>query len=193
VIEEPTLGEVAGASWFTAVTMGGTPVTSGVSVTGHSESTNQYTIFISNSNSFDVQINQLYLWGKAALIVNTLNYLAQDADSIMKYGVQQLGGDEGITNDFFGSYGNADSFAETIIDAYKDLNPTIEAEIAGDLSLQLGDVIDLQARGIDEDYRITSIAPTMYPWKYAIKARRYNPREYSYYDITEYDVGIYAP
>lgn len=192
IIDEPSIGEKIGESWFTAINLSGTEV-SGVTVTGHSQSTNQYTFFVSNTNPFPVQINQIYLWGRPALQVNVLKYLAQDADSVEKYGVQQLGGEEGISNDFFGSYGNADSFAETIIDSCKDFNPTIEADIAGDLALQLGDVIDVQARGIDDTYRITAIKPNIYPWSFKIKARRYNPREYAYYDIALYDDGIYAP
>lgn len=192
VIDEPTIGEQTGESWFTATNLSGTEV-SGVTVTGNSQSTNQYTFFVNNTNPFPVQINQIYLWGRPALQVSVLKYLAQDADSIEKYGVQQLGGEAGITNDFFGSYGNADSFAETIIDSSKDFNPTIEADIAGDLALQLGDVVDVQARGMDQEYRVTSIAPSIYPWNYKIKARRYNPREYAYYDVSMYDEGIYAP
>ena len=192
-INEPSLGETAGDSWFTAIDLSGNEITSGVSVTGVSLTSSQYTIFIQNDNSTSISINQLYLWGKAARLINTLNYQAQNQDSVDKYGIQQLGGDDGITNDFFGSFSNADSFAETIIDAYKDLNPTIEAEIAGDLSLQLGDIVDVQTRGINDNYRLTSIAPVIYPYSFKIKATRYNPREYSFYDVTQYDVGIYAP
>lgn len=136
VIESPTLGEAPGKSWFTAVRADGTPVTSGVTVTGNYHSSSQYTIFVSNTNSFDVYIDQVYLWGRPALVVNTLRYLASDADSVEKYGIKQLGGQEGIDNDFFGSEANADSFAETIIDAYKDFNPTIEAQVVGNLALQ---------------------------------------------------------
>jgi hypothetical protein len=195
VIDEPTYGESSGASWLSAIKLDGTTVTSGVSVDGNSLETNRYVLFVSNSNAFDVKVSGLYLWGRPAILVNTLRLRAKDQDSIDKFGVMALNGADGISNNFFGSLDNARSFAQTIIDAYKDENPTLEARVSGNLALQLGDVIYVTARGIDENYRVTSIKVNFKPWSYKIKATRYSPRSWAKYDVTVYDdpVDVIAP
>jgi len=194
-IDEPALGVATGESWFTAIDADGNSVTSDISVTGSTHNTNQYIIFIDNDNAFPIEIDQMELWGEPARVVNVINYVAKDQASIDKYEKQALGGDEGIANDFFGSEDNCESFALTIIDAYSEFNPTIEASIVGDYSLQLGDVVQLEARGNDAEYRITSISADMYPYQYKIKARRYNPRSWARYDVTVYDdpIDVIAP
>lgn len=180
---EPTLGELTDDSWFTAVDMAGNPVTMNVSITGGSLNTNQYVMFIDNNNAFDIQIDQMVVWGEPARIVNQIRYTASDEDSVEKYEEQVLD----ITNDFFGSYSNCDSFAETIIDAYKEHDPVIEMNVKGDFALQLGDIIDVNARSFVGDYKITSITNTMSPYMTKIKARRYIPRDWFTFDVDEFD------
>ena len=193
-VQAPIIGERTDGSWFTATTTTGASV-SNVAVTGTVLHTNQYVTFLKNNNSFPVIIDQFELWGQPARIKNTIKYLAKDQDSIDKYELQALGGDEGITNNFFGSYNNCESFAQTIVDAYSDFNPTLEAEIIGDYSLQMGDVVALSARLNDDLYRITSVTTQVYPFNYKIKARRYNQRSWAKYDITVYNdpVDVLAP
>lgn len=193
-INAPVLGEQTDTSWFTAVNLAGESVGS-VVVTGTALHTNQYVTFMRNDNPFPVIIDRFELWGRPARINNTIKYLAKDQDSIDKYELQALGGDEGIANNFFGSYSNCESFAQTIIDAYGDFNPTIEAEIVGDYSLQLGDVVSLDARLNDDQYRITAITTQVYPFSYKIKARKYNPRSWAKYDVTVYNspTDVLAP
>lgn len=191
-VTAPTLGIEDNTSWFTAKDVYGNDVT--VNVTGTVLHTNQYVIFFSNPNAFTVYIDQVELWGEPARVKNTIKYLAKDQESIDKYELQALGGDEGITNHFFGNWSNCESFAQTIIDAYSEFNPTIEAEIIGDYSLQLGDVVQLQVTGEDEQYRITSITTQVYPFSYVIKARRYNPRTWAKWDVSVWDgTDVVAP
>lgn len=193
-IDQPTFGESSGESWFTAIDLNGNNVTSNVSVTGDSLSTNQYVTFINNTNAFPIEIDRMVIWGRPALVANTINYLAKDQDSIDKYEVQQLGGDTGIENNFFGNEANCRSFAETIIDAYMDFNPTIEATITGNLALQLNDVVHLTARGNNDNYKVTGITVNMYPFSYKIKATRYTPRSWARYDVSVYDgTDVIAP
>lgn len=193
-IDAPTIGEKDNTSWFTALNSSGVQV-SGVVVTGTALHTNQYTTFLQNNNSFPVIIDRVELWGRPARIKNTINYIAKDQDSIDKYELQALGGDEGITNNFFGSYSNCESFAQTIVDAYGEFNPTIEADIIGDYSLQLGDVAPLDVELNNDQYRITTISTQVYPFSYKIKARKYNPRIWARYDVTVYNspTDVLAP
>ena len=193
-ITAPTLGIETDTSWFTAVDLSDNTASS-VTVTGTAQHTNQYVVFLQNNNAFPVAIDNLEIWGEPARIKNTIKYLAKDSDSIDKYELQALGGDEGITNNFFGSWSNCESFAQTIIDAYSEFSPTIEAQIVGDFSLQLNDIVQLDARGNDDEYKITSITADVYPFSYKIKARRYNPRSWARYDITVYNdpVDVVAP
>ena len=193
-VAAPTLGIETDTSWFTAVNYAGASVGS-VTVTGTALHTNQYATFLQNNNAFPVIIDNFEIWGEPARIKNTIKYLAKDQDSIDKYELQPLGGDEGITNNFFGSWSNCDSFARTIVDAYADFSPTITAEIIGDFSLQVNDVFQLSARGNDDEYRITGMKPNIYPFSYKITARRYNPRSWARYDVTVYDstTDVLAP
>jgi hypothetical protein len=194
-ITEPAIGEQIGVSWFTAVDSAGASVTSNVSVTGSTQNANQYVVFFENTNTFPVEIDQLEVWGRPAKVVNTINYVAKDQDSIDKYEKQSLGGEEGIENDFFGSQYNCEAFAYIILDSYSEFNPTIEAKIVGDFSLQLGDIVQLQARGKDDAYKITSITTEMYPHSFKIKARKSMARSWAKYDITVYDdpIDVIAP
>lgn len=180
---EPTLGFEENDSWFTAVNSGGLPVTSNITVTGSVLNTNQFVVFIQNNNPFPIDIDQMEIWGEPAKVINTINYKAYDQDSIDIYEEQVLE----IDNNFFGSYSNCDSFAETIIDAYKDHDPVIEMSVKGDYSLQLGDIVEINARSFVGQYKIIAMTNVVNPYQCKIKARRYNPRNWFTFDVSELD------
>lgn len=187
---EPDFGEASNISWFTAIRSDGTPVVSNVSVTGSELNNNQFITFIQNNNSFPIEIDQMEIWGEPAKVINQIRYEAKDQDSIDIYEEQKLE----ITNNFFGSYNNCDSFSETIIDAYKDHSPVIEMSVKGNYALQLGDIIQIDARSYNEMYKITKITNVVYPYRCTIRARRYVPKSWARYDISLYDNGdVYAP
>lgn len=181
--DEPTLGVQVDASWFTAVDLAGNPVVGSISVTGSVLNTNQFITFIENNNAFPIIIDQMEVWGEPAKIVNTINYKAIDTESIDKYEEQVLE----INNNFFGNYSNCDSFALTVLDAYAEHDPVVEMRVKGDFSLQLGDIIDVNARSFVGEYKIISITNVIYPYETKIKASRYTPRDWFTFDVDEFD------
>lgn len=174
----PTVGVKTNTSWFTAVTEGGAPVGSNVSITFAELHTNSYTMLFSNTNSFPVVINQIEVWGEPAKIVDTIRYTAYDEVSVEKYGTIKLGGDEGITNDFFGSVSNCESFADYVLDAYKEYAGQIEIEAKGDLALQLGDPLLVDYESFSGNYRIVKTAAGLKKGTMTVTAQRYTPREW---------------
>jgi len=188
---EPTLGEASNISWFTAVTSAGTPVSSNISVTGSSLNQGQFVVFIENNNSFPIEIDQMEIWGEPAKIINEIRYEAKDQDSIDKYEDQLLE----VQNNFFGNYDNCKSFALTILDAYSSHDPMVEMSVKGDFSLQLGDIVQVDARSYNDMYKITSITNNMSPYQCTIKAQRYIHKNYAQYDngFIYDDIWVYAP
>jgi len=176
---KPTIGQKTDSSWFTAIRTDGTPVESGVSVTLFTLRQASTTLLFSNTNSFDVIVDQIEVWGEPAKIVDTINYKAYDEDSVLKYGPRLLDG-QTITNDFFGNISNCDSFADYVIDAYKEYGGVIEMEVKGDLSLDLGDIINVNKNPYNSDYKVTSIANSMAhnAVTQTIQAERYIQREW---------------
>lgn len=187
-VSQPTSGVKNDDSWFTAVNFADQSVGS-VSVTGGSLSNNQYTVFFQNNNNFAVIIDQVEIWGEPARIANPINYKTYDQDSIDKYERRLLE----IDNDFFGSESNCDSFAELIIDSYKEHAPVIQMRIKGNFALQLNDIINVNYEMYNDNYRIIGIYNNPITHEYRIKAARYNPREWAQYDVSKYDEAIYAP
>jgi hypothetical protein len=182
-IDEPVIGEQENTSWLTAVDSEGNTVSSNISITGSVLNTNQFITFIENNNSFPIEIDQLELWGQPAKIVNTINFRARDDESIDKYEEQVLD----ITNNFFGSVTNCDSFARTILDAYSENDPFIELNVKGDYSLQLGDIIDVDVRSFIGEYKITGITNVLNPYECKIRASKYTPRDWFTFDVDEFD------
>lgn len=190
-VVDPVLGQDTAPSWFTAVRSNGVPVTSGLTVTGTVLNSNNFVVFIQNTNGFPVEIDQMVLWGEPARVINRLApFYAKDQDSIDKYESKLLE----IRNDWFGSYDNADSFARTILDAYPEGDPVIEMSVKGTYALQLGDIVSVNARSYVGLYKITKIANVLNPYKCTIRARRYNPKNWGQYDVSKYnDSAVYAP
>lgn len=136
-IVAPTLGRASSVSWFTAIKDDGTPVTSGVSISGQLTN-NAYIITITNANNFDIEIDGLVLWGEPAKVYNHLDYEAYDDVSVEKYGDYRLTISD---NKFFQSYDQAVEYADSILRERANPAKRLQMQIKGDFSLQLGDVI----------------------------------------------------
>ena len=189
---EPTNGFITGDSWFTVQTKGGSSVASNVTVTGSLLTVNTLTLTFTNTNSFDVYINAIEVYGEPARIVDTLNYEAYDQDSIDEYGEHLLA----IENDLFGSESNCESFAYTVIDAYSQFDSIIEMSVKGDPALQLGDIIWVDTRRISGQFQIIKISNSISPSgvRQVIKAKRYNPRHWFILDVSMLNDGdVLAP
>lgn len=191
-VSTPTLGQESDDSWFTALN-GNVPVTTDVSI-GLTDLNNNNVVFLfENDNAFPVTIDRVEVWGEPAKIVDSIRYEAYDQDSIDAYGDQLLE----IDNNMFGSESNCESFALTILDSYKEFSSIIEMSVKGDPSLQLGDIIEVDTRDFQGTYKIIKIS-NVYRDNRAeqvIKARLYNPRQWSFWDDPEtlWDIGIWAP
>lgn len=155
----PTINKASSVSWFTAQDEHLNPVTSGVSATGVLSS-NSYTITFTNNHAYPVEIVEMKLWGEPAKVYDILNYDAYDDESVEKFGNQTL---EISDNQFFQSYYQANAFARSIIGEHKDYSRTIKAQIKGDFSLQLLDLlrIETQEGTYDGIYRILGLS---YSW-----------------------------
>lgn len=173
---EPRLGFLSGDSWFTAQTKGGTDVVTNISVTHSILSVNTLTLTFTNTNSFDVYMNAIEVYGQPARIVDTLNYEAYDQGSINQYGEHLLK----IENDMFGSESNCESFAYTTIDAYSQFDSIIEISVKGNPALQLGDIIWVDTKKIAGQFQIIKISNSISPSgvTQVLKAKRYNPRHW---------------
>lgn len=156
-VDTPTIGKTLVDSWFTAIDGSDNPVTTNISVTLTRLNVNSYVMLFSNSNGFAVTIDNIEVWGEPAKVVDTIRYTARDTDSIEKYGEKVLE----IDNDMFGSQSNAESFALTILNAYAEFNGTIEIEGKGNPALQLNDVITVDTREIQGQFKVISINTSM--------------------------------
>jgi len=191
-IVEPTLGASSSVSWFTARNDVDEPVTSDVYVDSDELRQNTYAMTFKNDNSFAVEINSMEIWGEPAKKVDEIDYTAYDEDSVVKYGEQVLE----LDNDLFGSVSNAESLALTMIDAYKEFNGVIEMTVKGDYSLQLGDIITVDTRDISGQYKTIKISNMMRDSqsKQVVKARKYTPREWAFFDVSVWDgPSVWAP
>lgn len=177
-IDQPSLGEVEAASFFTVEDMSGNPVTSNVSITGHSDLTNTYIFYIDNDNAFPVYVSRVQLWGEPAKIVGgkPAVYDIYDEDSMNAYEEHVLT----IENNFIQSIDQARSLGLTILDEYKDFNSIIEFEAKGNCALQLGDIIELNYEEYTGEWRIISEMDKLQDQKHTqiIKAKQYNPRHW---------------
>lgn len=155
----PTLGRATSVSWFTCRDRNTNPVLTGVTATGVLSS-KAYTVTFHNSNTFDVEIDEMKLWGEPAKVYDVLDYDAYDDTSVEKYGDQLL---EITDNQFFQTYLQANIFARTTILQHSDYNRIVEAEIKGDFSFQLLDLVKITTEkgDFDDIYRVMG---TSYSW-----------------------------
>lgn len=134
----PLLGKNSAVSWFTARAANGTEVTSGVSITATATHTNSYSMTFRNTNNFPVEIDEIELWGEPAKVIDSIDLEMYDDVSLPKYGKQMM---QITDNQFIQSYSQAQAVAKNMLYKYGSYCETVELEIKGDVSLQLGDVI----------------------------------------------------
>ena len=152
-VVNPTLGRSSSVSWFTAKDSDGNEVTSGVSATSTLTS-NALIITFSNTNNFDVEIDEMQLYGEPAKITNVLNYEAYDDTSVEEYGEHLL---EITDNQFFQSDEQADLYARYMLYERANYNPVLDVDVKGDFSLMLGDIIELRNTEFDGTYVVDGI------------------------------------
>lgn len=157
---EPTQGHASGVSWFIAKNAAGDVVPSGVTATGELF-TNSYDVTFTNSNLFDVDIDEIDIWGEPALLVDPegMRYELEKTDSIEKYGRNTLE----INNDFFGTADNANSFALSILHSYAEHLSELKVSLKPNPALQLGDVVSLDYKEYTGTYKIKKITNVIAP------------------------------
>lgn len=193
-IVEPVYGREAGLSWFVASDGDGNDITGGITVTGVSELTNSYTIFVDNSNSFPIDITNIVLWGSPAKIVGgkTTTYDAYDDESVLKYEEKILT----IDNNFIQSVDQAESLALTILDEYSEYNDILTLQIKGNPALQLSDIVEVDYEEFVGEYRIISIKNTTQASQFIqyITCKKYTPRDWFTLDVSQLNgMAVLAP
>ena len=148
----PVLNGASTDSNFTAVDLSGATVSSGLTVSS-SLFSNSMKLTFTNANNFPVSITYLEIWGQPAKIVDSIKYDAYDEDSVDKFGEMIL---EITDNNYFGSFQNADEYAEDILRRRKDYSPTMTMKVKGNPALQLGDIIQVNHK-YEGTYKIIGI------------------------------------
>lgn len=148
----PVLNGDSTDSNFTAVDLSGEPVTSGIVVTSYLFS-NSMKLTFTNTNNYAVSLTYLEIWGEPAKIVDSIKYDAYDEDSVEKFGEMVL---EITDNDYFGSFKNADEYAEDILKRRAEYSPTMTMKVKGNPALQLGDIIQIDYK-YEGTYKIVGI------------------------------------
>lgn len=148
----PVLNGDPDDSAFSAFDLSGNEVSSGVSAVGTLFAESMKLTF-TNSNNFPVSINFIEIWGEPAKIVDTIKYNAYDEDSVEAFGEMVLSIED---NNYFGSYNNADHYAEDVLKHRAEYSPTITLTVKGNPALQLSDIITLDYK-YDGYYRVVGI------------------------------------
>ena len=148
----PLLNGANDDSNFTAVDLMGNAVASGLTASGTLFS-KALKLTITNANNYAVSLTYLEIWGEPAKVVDTIKYDAYDSDSVSEFGEMVL---EITENDFFGSYANADRYAENILKKRAGYSPTMNLKVKGSPALQLGDIIEVEG-DFAGTYKITGI------------------------------------
>lgn len=148
----PVLNGNPDDSAFSAVDLSGQAVSSGITAVGTLFADSMKLTF-TNANNYPVSINYLEIWGEPAKVVDTIKYDAYDEDSVEAFGEMVLDIED---NNYFGSYNNADDYAEDILKRRADYSPTITLTVKGNPALQLSDAvyIDYKYHG---NYRVIGI------------------------------------
>jgi hypothetical protein len=182
-VEPPVSGEAEGVSWFVATRPDGTQVNTGVTVDSYELKTNSFDITFENANGFDVDISQLYLWGRPAKVYNRIEPTFDYEPSQLKYEIQKID----IDNGFIQSQDQAASLALTILNEYAEYASILELEVKGTPAQQLGDIVDVDYNQYIGEYRVIDISERLQDAKYTqiIKARHYLPTEWFTLDLSE--------
>lgn len=190
--DDPTLGAETSDSWFTALKLNGDNVITNVIVSDSTLTVSKLTLTFHNTNSFDVYVDAIEVWGEPAKVIDNIIYDARDQDSIDKYGeyVYEL------DNDLFGNEENCESFAYTILDAYNQPGTIINMKVKGDYALQLGDVVWVDLSDTSGSFKIIgeSTSITTDSVDETLQVKRYDPRHWFVLDESDLDGGdILAP
>lgn len=193
-IVQPTRGENSSVSWFTASLPNGQEIGNGVSILSVEPRANSYDITFSNTNTFDVNINQLFLWGEPGrkISLEPEVYDAYDDGSVKEYEEHLLV----IDNNFIQNISQADSLARTILDEYAGLNDLLDLEIRGNPALQLSDIVTIDYGDYSGTYRIVKMVSKVdkYQLVQHIRVKRYNPRNWWTWDVSVWDgTDVFAP
>lgn len=191
-IEEPTIGENSGVSWFIPRKSDGTEVLTNVSVDSVELKTNSYDITFKNDNAFSVDISDLELWGQPAKVFDRVDRTMEYPPSIEKYEVQPLN----IENNFIQTEDQMESLGLTILDEYEEHASILDVEVKGNPALQLGDIVEIDYRQFDGYYRIIGISNSLRTSKFTqiLTLRTYTPREWLVLDVSVLDgTDVLAP
>ena len=183
-VQNPTQGRSSSVSWFTVKDENDNEITTGVTATSQLTSKSLIVTF-TNTNNFDVYIDELQLFGEPAKVINVLDYEAYDDASVEEYGEHLL---EITDNQFFQSDDQADLYARYMLYERAHYNPVLDVDVKGDFSLMLGDIIELQGEfagtyivdGIDWQNGPGYLATTL-------KVHQYNAPHYFTLDSSELD------
>lgn len=175
-VQNPTLGRSSSVSWFTCKDSNGNPVTSGVSATSQLTS-NALIVTFTNTNNFDVEVDEMQLYGEPAKVTNVLEYEAYDSDSVEEYGEHLL---EITDNQFFQSDEQADLYARFMLYERANYNPVLDVDVKGDFSLMLGDIVELRGTEFAGTYIVDGINWEVGPGILAttLKVHQYNAPSY---------------
>lgn len=190
--EVPTQGFASAVSWFTAVKSDGTEVSGSITVTSSELRTNSFVLTFENTNDFDVNINEMEIWGEPAKVVDRIQYTDINQASIDKYEEHVLE----IDNNFIQSVEQCAALSFIILAEFAEHSGYIEAEVKGHPALQLGDVVSVDMTGYDGIYKIVSIRNKIQDGRYSqfIKAKRHTLRDYFILDESLLDsTAVLAP
>jgi len=182
---EPVNGVAVGVSWFTATLPDGTAVPAGVTVLSSEIRTNSFDIVFQNTNGFDVNIDEMEIWGEPAKVVDRIEYTETDDASIEKFEEKLIE----INNPFIQSISQCDSLALAILDGYAVFAGRLQIELKGSPAYQLGDVVSVNYRNYVGDYRIVKTYNRIQNGKYTqvLDVRKYTAREWFVLDYSPLD------
>jgi len=189
---EPTAGASTTDSYYIAVNNDTEAAVGLVTITSDFLFTDSYRMTVANANAFDIRLSELVVWGEPAKIVDTINYVRRDEDSITKYEERVLT----INNDFIQSIDACDSFALMTLDSYAEYSGDVEITVRGTPALQLGDIIDVTKDTFTGEYRVTKIVNKIVSKEFGqvLNGRRYTPRSWFILDQSVLDgTDLLAP
>lgn len=185
-VTTPANGRISGDSWYTAQRKDdGTPVTTGVSITGSVLRTNNLVMFFQNDNEFDVTIDAMELWGQPARVIDRIRYTLKNQASVDKYDEQPIE----IENNFIQTIDTCDALALTILDSFSEYYSAIELTVKGDFARQLGDKVFVDIAGYEGEYKITKITNRIQDGGLTqrLEARKQTPRDFFVVEQSQLD------
>lgn len=143
-------------SRFTAVTLSGTKVNSGISAVG-TLFAKTYKVVFTNTTASAVSISSIVILGQPAKLIGGQNteYFAYDDSSVAKFGnlTQEI-----TDNSCFGSPDNLRAYGQNLLSRYADYNRQVVLRVKGDPSLQLGDGVAVEYEQFQGYYEVVAIS-----------------------------------